>query len=60
MSEFKWRSAQAYQRTEKADITGLAWECLRRDPDYQIASATQSGLQVSEAFRREWCVCFRS
>jgi len=60
MSEFNWRSPEAYQRTERADITGIAWECVRRDPDYQIAAEAAVGLQVSEAFRREWCVCFRS
>ena len=35
MSGFDWRSASGYDRAQDAEITGFAWECLRRNPNYQ-------------------------
>ena len=35
MSDFDWESPEAYERAQDAEITGFAWECLRRNPDYQ-------------------------
>ena len=28
-------SPEVYERAQDAEITGFAWECLRRNPDYQ-------------------------
>ena len=35
MSEFSWRMPNDYDRVKDAEITGFAWECLRRNPDYR-------------------------
>src|ERR1700737_1163879 len=35
MSGLDWRSANGYDRAQDAEITGFAWECLRRNPNYQ-------------------------
>ena len=35
MSAFDWRSSDAYERAQSAEITEFAWECLRRNPDFQ-------------------------
>lgn len=61
MSGFDWRSAKAYDRAQDAEITGLAWECLRRNPDFQ---RDHRGLTpptaVSPEFRQRWGLTFRS
>ena len=31
----QWRTASAYAFLDGLDADGLAWECLRRNPDYQ-------------------------
>jgi len=36
MSEFDWMSPVAYDRAQGAELTGLAWECLRRNDDFQL------------------------
>jgi hypothetical protein len=36
MSKFDWRSASGYDRAQGAEITGFAWECLRRNQNYQL------------------------
>jgi hypothetical protein len=33
MPDFDWRSPEAYSKLQNADLTGLAWECLRRNPE---------------------------
>ena len=35
MPDFDWRSPEAYSKVRNADLTGLAWECLRRNPEYR-------------------------
>ena len=61
MSEFDWRSTKDYGRTEDAEITGLAWECLRRNPNYKHdCRGISSTTTVSDEFRRKWGLCFRS
>ncbi|MGY2932813.1 hypothetical protein ACVWZ6_002415 [Bradyrhizobium sp. GM6.1] len=35
MPEFDWRSPDSYKSLEDAEITDIAWECLRRNVDYQ-------------------------
>ena len=32
-----WRDETNYDYIEKLDPSGLAWECLRRNPDYRAA-----------------------
>ena len=63
MSEFNWRSpADFYKRVEDAEVTAIAWECLRRNPDFkrdlQIASAPAGN--VTAEFRQRWGLSFRS
>jgi len=52
-----------YDRVKDAEITGFAWECLRRKPDYrrehQEIPPTQA-LALNSAFRQRWGLCFRS
>jgi Family of unknown function (DUF6499) len=61
MSKFDWRSAKGYDRARDAEISGFAWECLRRNPNYQRdhhgISKTSTG---SAQFRQRWGLCFRS
>ncbi|WP_316397815.1 transcriptional regulator domain-containing protein [Bradyrhizobium sp. 33ap4] len=63
MSKPDWRSPEPYQRAiEAGDRANLAWESLRRSPNYRIAYRevrSQSG-SVSAEFRRRWGVCFRA
>ena len=35
MPDFDWGSPEAYSKVQNADPTGLAWECLRRNPEYR-------------------------
>ena len=35
MPVFDWESQEVYERAQEAEITGFAWECLRRNPHYQ-------------------------
>jgi hypothetical protein len=61
MSGFDWRSANSYGRAQDAEITGFAWECLRRNPNYQ---GDHHGISktstVSAEFRQRWGLVFRS
>jgi Proteobacterial transcriptional regulator-like domain len=60
MSELNWRSpADFYKRIEEAEITGIAWECLRRNPDFKRDLPTP-GTNVTAEFRQRWGLCFRS
>jgi hypothetical protein len=64
MPELDWRSPDSYKSLQTADITDIAWECLRRNVDYQrdyeatIANSPDGG--VTAEFRRRWGICFRS
>ena len=63
MSGSDWRSHEAYARMETAELTGIAWEALRRDLNYrydyrEIASAKRENTVTAE-FRRKWGLCFR-
>ncbi|MFN5451668.1 MULTISPECIES: transcriptional regulator domain-containing protein [unclassified Bradyrhizobium] len=40
-------------------MTGLAWECLRRNPAFQRA-APPPGVSASIEFRQQWGLVFRS
>ncbi|WP_377828133.1 transcriptional regulator domain-containing protein [Bradyrhizobium lupini] len=60
MSEFDWRSPEAYQQAIKSgEMADFAWESLRRSPNYR-ASYRENRLQMTSEFRRRWGVCFRS
>lgn len=37
MSKEDWRSRAAYDRAKDMKSHGIAWEFLRRNPDYRIA-----------------------
>ena len=61
MSDFDWESPEVYERAQDAEITGFAWECLRRNPDYQRDHDEIAGHDsaVTTDFRRRWGLCFR-
>jgi transcriptional regulator len=62
MSEFDWMLPVAYDRVQDAEMTGLAWECLRRNQDFQRDHRTVTSAQaspVSPDFRQRWGLCFR-
>jgi hypothetical protein len=64
MPEFDWRSPESYKSLQTADITDIAWECLRRNVDYQRDYQAMIGNNpagdVTPEFRRRWGICFRS
>ena len=64
MPEFDWRSPESYKSLQNADITDIAWECLRRNLDYQrdyeAMIANSRDGEVTPEFRRRWGICFRS
>ena len=62
MSHSDWRSPAAYDRARELEPTGLAWECLRRNPDYhhdhrELAHSKPDPIVIT-AFRRRWGLCF--
>jgi hypothetical protein len=61
MPDFDWRSPEAYSKLQNADLTGLAWECLRRNPEYRKHyRALANPLDGAPAeFRRKWGLTFR-
>ena len=62
MPVFDWETRELYERAqEEAEITGFAWECLRRNPHYQRERGEITGHDhgVTADFRRRWGVCFR-
>lgn len=64
MSKFNWRSSDDayYDRVEDAEMTGLAWECLRRNRSFQHdhQTAPPPALSVGAEFRQRWGLVFRS
>jgi hypothetical protein len=64
MPKFNWRSLDDtyYDQIEQAEMTGMAWECLRRsasfERDYQTIHS--SGRSISDGFRQHWGLVFRS
>ena len=61
MPDFDWRSPEAYSKVQNADPTGLAWECLRRNPEYQKHyCALPNPLDGAPAeFQNKWGLSFR-
>ena len=64
MPEFDWRSPESYKSLQNADITDIAWECLRRNVDYrrdyEVMIANSPDGEVTPEFRRRWGICFRA
>lgn len=63
MPEFDWRSPDSYRSLQDAEITDIAWECLRRNADYRreyeaMITSSPDG-EVTAEFRRRWGICFR-
>jgi hypothetical protein len=64
MSAVDWASEQDYANLEKTEATDFAWECLRRDNEYErdfrsLTTAAQSD-GAPPAFRDKWGLSFRS
>jgi transcriptional regulator len=64
MTTLDWRSPKDYANLQEADMVDLAWECLRRNPDYQRdyrrVVAMGSPDRIDAQFRRVWGLSFRS
>jgi hypothetical protein len=64
ISHFDWRSPATYNRTELLEPVGLAWECLRRNAEYQQEYQALAGKapdpNVIATFRKKWGLSFRS
>lgn len=63
--EESWRSETAYDYIDQLTTSELAWEFLRRNPDYRTAfqGLLSSGRLTDEtatAFAQQWGLCFRS
>ncbi len=62
MSHSDWRSPQTYDRARDLEVSGLAWECLRRNPDYardyRALARSKSDPVLVAALRRRWGLCF--
>jgi len=43
-----WRDESSYDYIEKLDASGLAWECLRRNPNYKAAYPTMTDTEASD------------
>ena len=64
MSVVDWASEQDYVNLEKTEATDFAWECLRRDSEYErdfrnLTTAAQLG-GAPYSFRDKWGLSFRS
>ena len=62
MPNLDWRSPEAYSKLQNADLTGLAWEYLRRNPEYrkQYCGLANPIDAVPAEFRKKWGLTFRS
>ncbi|MDU6374322.1 MAG: DUF6499 domain-containing protein [Bradyrhizobium sp.] len=64
MRKFNWRSLDDsyYDQIEQAEMTGIAWECLRRNASYRRdhQAAHSSASSVGAGFRQHWGLVFRS
>ena len=64
MSGVDWRSEEAYANFEIAEAADIAWECLRRDSEYErdfrslIVAAPSD--RAPHSFRDKWGLSFRS
>jgi hypothetical protein len=57
-----WRSPSVYAYLDQLDPSGLAWEFLRRNPDYQrdyrTVTRNPARTELSEALQRRWGLRF--
>ena len=64
MPKFNWRSLDDtyYDQIEQAEMTGMAWECLRRNVSFErdCQTISSSGRSISDGFRQHWGLVFRS
>jgi hypothetical protein len=44
MSEFDWRSPEAYAKLQTAEAADFAWECRRRNSDYREDYRTRPNM----------------
>jgi hypothetical protein len=59
----KWQSSITYDYMDVADVDALAWECLRRNREYQsdFAKITKAGSNIdkeTEAIGNRWGLRF--
>lgn len=54
----RWRSADAYDYLDELSAADLAWEYLRRNPDYQNDFQTASQGQGSGVMSARWGLRF--
>ncbi|SBV32276.1 conserved protein of unknown function [uncultured Sphingopyxis sp.] len=56
-----WRDARAYTALAATGARGLAWELLRRDPDYPVGGDPGDGplTAADTAFTARWGLHFR-
>ncbi|MBG6118650.1 MULTISPECIES: transcriptional regulator domain-containing protein [unclassified Sphingobium] len=62
--EESWRSETAYDYIDQLTPGELAWEFLRRNPDYQaaylgLAASGRLTEETTQAFANQWGLCFR-
>jgi hypothetical protein len=56
----RWRSAEAYDYLDDLSAADLAWEYLRRNPDYQNDFQTASQGRGEDFMSARWGLRFRS
>ena len=54
----RWRSADAYDYVDDLSAADLAWEYLRRNPDYQNDFQTASQGRHAETMSARWGLRF--
>jgi Family of unknown function (DUF6499) len=63
MFDIDWRSPADYEPLQNLDTVGLAWEFLRRNPDYRrdhseiVSTPSVDTIGVEESMR-PWGLCF--
>ncbi|CAH1666879.1 transcriptional regulator domain-containing protein [Chelatococcus asaccharovorans] len=60
----RWRADSAYEFMDDAGVDHLAWECLRRNGDYQrdyaaLRNASRLDNPLPEPAERRWGLRFR-
>lgn len=61
----RWRASSSYDSMDRAGVDDLAWECLRRNRDYQrdyagLRRGKALHLPVSKELEHRWGLRFRS
>ncbi|MNL55541.1 hypothetical protein D3C87_1789620 [compost metagenome] len=55
----RWRSAEAYDYLDELSAADLAWEYLRRNPDYQGDFQTSNQGEAGRGWPECWGLRFR-